>query len=74
MLQFRQLILVGTPESVRAQIESRAADAGASEVMITCNIHSHEARLRSYRLLAEAFGLAGADTAAGAGSPQAAGA
>ena len=77
VLQFRQLVLVGTPESVRAQIESRAARREASEVMITCNLHSHEARLRSYRLIAEAFGMAGipgADEAAVAGSLQAAGA
>jgi luciferase family oxidoreductase group 1 len=55
---FRQLVIVGTPEAVRAQIEARAEAAQASEAMVVCNIHGHEARLRSYRLLAEAFGMA----------------
>jgi len=61
---FRQLVIVGTPASVRAEIEGRAHDAQASEVMIVCNIHGHEARLRSYRLIAEAFGAVPGGSAA----------
>jgi luciferase family oxidoreductase group 1 len=53
---FRRLVIVGTPESVRRQIEAKADACDASEVMITCNIHSHAARLRSYELIAQAFG------------------
>lgn len=53
---FRRLVVVGSPASVREQIEAKAAACDASEVMITSNIHSHAARLRSYELVAQAFG------------------
>ncbi len=53
---FRRLVVVGSPESVRAQIEAKASACQADEVMITSNIHSHAARLRSYELVAQAFG------------------
>ena len=53
---FRRLVVVGSPESVRAQIEAKAIACQADEVMITANIHSHAARLRSYELVAQAFG------------------
>lgn len=52
---YRQVSVVGTPETVRAEIERRAERAGADEVMVTSNIYDPEARLRSYTLLAEAF-------------------
>jgi luciferase family oxidoreductase group 1 len=55
--------IVGTPETVKAEIERLAGETLASEVMITSMIHDHAARLRSYELVAEAFGLAGAATA-----------
>ena len=53
---FRQLVIVGTPGAVAERIAAKAAACQASEVMIACNLHGHEARLRSYRLIAEAFG------------------
>ncbi|HEU4452720.1 MAG TPA: LLM class flavin-dependent oxidoreductase [Longimicrobium sp.] len=56
---YRSLMFVGGPETVRRQIEQVAAESGADEVMITSNIHSHAERMRSYELLAEAFGLSG---------------
>lgn len=49
--------IVGTPETVRAGIEQLARETVASEVMITSMIHDHAARLRSYQLVAEVFGL-----------------
>jgi luciferase family oxidoreductase group 1 len=52
-----KLWIVGDPASVRAGIEAQAEAAGADEVMVTTTIWSHELRLRSYRLLAGAFGL-----------------
>ena len=55
-----RLWIVGTPEQVKAEIEAQARSANADEVMVTTTIWSHELRLRSYRLLAEAFGLAAA--------------
>lgn len=49
------LLVAGTPDSVRADIEARVAEAGADEVMVMTIVHDPEARLRSYELLAEAF-------------------
>jgi luciferase family oxidoreductase group 1 len=54
-----KLWIVGEPGQVKAEIERQAAAAGADEVMVTTTIWSHELRLRSYRVLAEAFGLSG---------------
>ena len=53
-----RLWIVGTPEAVKATIEEQAKAAGADKVMVTTTVWSHELRLRSYRLLAQAFGLA----------------
>jgi luciferase family oxidoreductase group 1 len=52
-----QLWIVGGPDKVKAEIERQAEAAGADEVMVTTTIWRHELRLRSYRLLAEVFGL-----------------
>lgn len=51
----RGLSIVGTPDAVRAEIEARAAACQADEVMIATIAHDPQARLRSYRLIAEAF-------------------
>jgi luciferase family oxidoreductase group 1 len=56
---YRRLAIVGSPETVRAEIERRAAAAQADEVMVTTNVYDPAARLRSYELLAEAFELSG---------------
>ncbi len=53
----RGLVLVGTPEQVRARIEAMAAEAGADEVMVTMLVHDAEERLRAHALLAEAFAM-----------------
>ncbi|HUP55013.1 MAG TPA: LLM class flavin-dependent oxidoreductase, partial [Methylomirabilota bacterium] len=49
----RRLTVTGSAKTVREELERRAEDAGADEVMVVTNIWSHEARLRSYELLAE---------------------
>jgi luciferase family oxidoreductase group 1 len=49
--------VVGTPDECRAQIEGLAAIYGADEVIFGALGDSHAARLQSYRLLAQAFGL-----------------
>ena len=54
---YRQLAVVGDPETVRAEIERLAEAAGADEVMVTTNVFDPDARLRSFELLAEAFDL-----------------
>ncbi|MBV9109187.1 MAG: LLM class flavin-dependent oxidoreductase [Gemmatimonadetes bacterium] len=49
---YRRLQVVGTPAEVRASLESLARDTHADELMIITAVHSHQARLRSYELLA----------------------
>ena len=51
------LLIAGTPGHARERIEAAAAEAGADEVMVMTIVHDPEARLRSYELLADAFGL-----------------
>ncbi|MCR6671523.1 LLM class flavin-dependent oxidoreductase [Devosia ginsengisoli] len=55
----RLLWIVGSPQTVKAEIEKKVADSGADEVMITTTMWDYDLRLRSFRLLAEAFGLGG---------------
>jgi luciferase family oxidoreductase group 1 len=49
--------ITGTPERVRAGIEAVAAEYGAEEVIVVTITYAHEARRRSYELIAEAFDL-----------------
>ncbi len=49
---YRRLQVVGTPAEVRAQIDALVAETRADEVMVTTVVHSHQARLRSFELLA----------------------
>jgi luciferase family oxidoreductase group 1 len=60
--------LIGTPAQVRADIEEAAASYGAEEAIVVTITHDHDARRRSYELLAAEFGLAplgSAESAAG---------
>ena len=50
--------IVGSPATVRPQLEAAAREYGADEVMIVTITHDHEARRRSYELVAEACALA----------------
>ncbi len=50
----------GSPETVRAQLEQVAESYGAEEAIVVCITYSHEARMRSYELLAETFALSAA--------------
>jgi luciferase family oxidoreductase group 1 len=52
-----RLWIVGDPAEVKAAIEEQAEAAGADEVMVITTAWDHELRLRSYRLLAQAFAL-----------------
>ena len=54
--QFRRLLITGTPDSVRRGIEQMAERTSADEVMLATHAHDPEARIRSYTLIAEAFG------------------
>jgi luciferase family oxidoreductase group 1 len=50
-------VVLGTPATVRAELEAVAEDYGAEEIMVLNILHDHQARRRSYSLLAEAFAL-----------------
>ena len=50
-------ITAGTPEQVRAGLETIAQQYGADEVIVVTITFDHAARRRSYELLADAFGL-----------------
>jgi luciferase family oxidoreductase group 1 len=49
--------VIGTPEKVRADLEEVAEQYGAEEVMVVTITYDHEARRRSYELIAQEFGL-----------------
>ena len=55
----RRRSVIGTPDEVRAQLTALATDYGAEELVIVTITHDPKARLRSYELVAEAFGLPG---------------
>jgi len=48
---------VGTPQQVKPELEQMAAALGIRELVVNTIAWDHAARLRSYELLAEAFGL-----------------
>ena len=48
---------VGDPQQVRARLEAIAEQLTADEIVVLTITHDFAARLRSYRLVAEAFGL-----------------
>jgi luciferase family oxidoreductase group 1 len=53
----RKRLFVGTPDTVKERLSAMAQDTRADEIMITTMIYDHAARVRSYELLADAFGL-----------------
>ncbi|MCP9490518.1 MAG: LLM class flavin-dependent oxidoreductase [Solirubrobacteraceae bacterium MAG38_C4-C5] len=55
-LPARRMVL-GSPTTVRAGLETIADEYGADEVIVVTVTHSHAARERSYELIAQAFGL-----------------
>ena len=60
-------LVYGAPAVVRARLEEVAEAYAADELMLVNVMHDHEARRRSYELVAEAFGLAAAPLAGRAG-------
>ena len=54
----RERSIIGTPDAVKARIEELAASFAVDEVVVLGICYEFEARLRSYELLADAFGLA----------------
>ena len=50
-------VIHGTADEVRAGLDDLQKRTGADELMITANAHSGDVRLRSYELIADAYGL-----------------
>ncbi|GII61568.1 hypothetical protein Skr01_16530 [Sphaerisporangium krabiense] len=50
-------VVHGDPATVRAGLDALRERTGADELMITTGVHGGEARIRSYRLIAEAYGM-----------------
>ncbi|HEY8371721.1 MAG TPA: LLM class flavin-dependent oxidoreductase [Pseudonocardiaceae bacterium] len=47
---------IGSPDTVRRQLDEFLERTRADELMVTTMVHDHEARLRSYELMAEVVG------------------
>ncbi|WP_308201526.1 LLM class flavin-dependent oxidoreductase [Sphaerisporangium perillae] len=50
-------VVYGDPATVRAGLEALRDRTGADELMITTGVHGGAARLRSFKLIAEAYGM-----------------
>ena len=55
LARYRNRQVIGSPATVKAQLESIAAAHGVDELVVVTITHSFAARRRSYELLAEAF-------------------
>jgi luciferase family oxidoreductase group 1 len=55
--RYRRAQVLGTAEEVRDELAEIVRQTGADELMLMAMIHSHQERVHSYRLLAEALGL-----------------
>jgi luciferase family oxidoreductase group 1 len=53
----RTRLFVGSPATVRERLEPMIAASQADELMVITAVYDHEARKKSYSLLADAFGL-----------------
>jgi luciferase family oxidoreductase group 1 len=51
-------MVVGSPGTVAAELGQVAAEYGADELLVVTITHSHDARRRSYELIADALGIA----------------
>ncbi len=60
----RRRTTLGSPNEVRMQLDAVAHDYGADELMLVNILPDHDARVRSYELVAVEFGLAGLAVAA----------
>ncbi|MGW8958347.1 LLM class flavin-dependent oxidoreductase [Paenibacillus sp. NPDC055715] len=53
----RKRMVVGSPEQVKHQMEQLSEDYHTQEIMVTSMIYDFDAKMKSIRLMAEAFGL-----------------
>ena len=59
----RRRLFVGTPDDIAERLAALVSATRADEIMITTPVFDHEARVRSYRLLAEPVGAMDASAA-----------
>src|SRR3954469_2036240 len=57
IMRNRSRLFVGSPASVMQKLQPMIAASQADEVMVITAVYDHEARKKSYHLLADAFGL-----------------
>jgi alkanesulfonate monooxygenase SsuD/methylene tetrahydromethanopterin reductase-like flavin-dependent oxidoreductase (luciferase family) len=62
--QWEAPLVRGNPQEVRSQLIDLINRTRVDEVMVTTMVHNHQDRVRSYQLLAEVWGLTGAETRA----------
>jgi len=55
LAQFLSCSAIGSPARVKDEVEAFVARTGADELMITSQIYDHQARLKSYQILASAI-------------------
>jgi luciferase family oxidoreductase group 1 len=55
--QIRQRRIIGTPSQVKERLLQMGADYNVGEILINSPIHDEKARVRSYELIAEEFGM-----------------
>lgn len=53
--------IVGSPDTVRAGIESLVEETGADELIVVSDVYEHAKRLRSFELIAQAAGIHAAE-------------
>jgi luciferase family oxidoreductase group 1 len=53
----KRTAIIGDPTTVKAGLEAMAAEHGVDEMMVVTICHDFAARLRSYELIAQAFGM-----------------
>ncbi|KQN97729.1 LLM class flavin-dependent oxidoreductase [Paenibacillus sp. Leaf72] len=57
ILQTRQRRVIGTPEQVKKQLLLMSKEYNVGEILINSPIYDEKARIHSYRLIADAFGM-----------------
>jgi luciferase family oxidoreductase group 1 len=64
----RRRAIVGSSETVKRGIQAVAEEYGADEIMVVTITYDHEARCRSYELIADAFDLPSSGPSSGSGA------
>jgi alkanesulfonate monooxygenase SsuD/methylene tetrahydromethanopterin reductase-like flavin-dependent oxidoreductase (luciferase family) len=58
VMRNRSRLFVGSPATIMAKLQPMITASQPDELMIITAVYDHDARKKSYSLLAEAFGLA----------------